>query len=185
MSASAISGETDAERTPPPTPSSVDEESRGYDRRFERKLTPVCSTPAPLSLGNGGHIMQTPSTLLNIGADVAKDTIVVACSEGGFPVCEVANQRSAVLAFLKSLPAGCRIGVESTGTYHELFAETAHQLGFLVFLLNPKDTHHYAKAVGLRGKTDRVDAELIARMIAHEHTKLHALDPTHSTATRD
>ena len=63
-----------------------------------------------------------------------------------------------MLAFLKGLPAGSRIGVESTGTYHELFAETAHQLGFRVFLLNPKDTHHYAKAVGLRGKTDRVDA---------------------------
>ena len=121
--------------------------------------------------------MQSPSAVLNIGADVAKDAIVVACSEGSFPVCEVANQRAAVLAFLKGLPAGSRIGVESTGTYHELFAETAHQLGFRVFLLNPKDTHHYAKAVGLRGKTARVDAELIARMIAHEHTKLHVWNP--------
>ena len=121
--------------------------------------------------------MQSPSAVLNIGADVAKDAIVVACSEGGFPVREVANQRAAVLAFLKGLPAGSRIGVEATGSYHELFAETAHELGFPVFLLNPKDTHHYAKAVGLRGKTDRVDAELIARMIAHEHTKLHAWIP--------
>jgi len=102
---------------------------------------------------------------------------VVACSEGSFPVREVANQRPAMLAFLKGLPAGSRIGVESTGTYHELFAEAAHQLGFRVFLLNPQDTHHYAKAVGLRGTTDRVDAELIARMIAHEHTKLHAWNP--------
>ena len=121
--------------------------------------------------------MQTPSAVLNIGADVAKDAIVVACAEGSFPVREVANQRTAVLAFLKGLPAGSRIGVESTGTYHELFAEAAHQLGFQVFLLNPKDTRHYAKAVGLRGKTDRVDAELIARMIAHEHAKLHAWIP--------
>jgi len=121
--------------------------------------------------------MQTPSVMLNIGADVAKDTIVVACSEGSFPVREVANQRAAVLAFLKGLPAGSRIGVEATGSYHELFAEAAHQLGFAVFLLNPKDTRHYAKAVGLRGKTDRVDAALIARMIAHEHTKLHAWIP--------
>ena len=121
--------------------------------------------------------MQTLSAVLNIGVDVAKDTIVVACSEGSFPVREVANQRAAALAFLQGLPVGSRIGVESTGTYHELFAEIAHQLGFLVFLLNPKDTHHYAKAVGLRGKTDRVDAELIARMIAHEHTKLHAWIP--------
>jgi len=121
--------------------------------------------------------MQSPSAVLNIGIDVAKDALVVACSEGSFPVREVANQRAALLAFLKGLPAASRIGVESTGTYHELFAETAHQLGFRVFLLNPKDTRHYAKAVGLRGKTDRVDAELIARMIAHEHTKLHVWNP--------
>jgi transposase len=121
--------------------------------------------------------MQTPAVVLNIGADVAKKAIAVACSEGSFPVREIANQRTAVLAFLKGLPAGSRIGVESTGIYHEVFAEVAHQLGFLVFVLNPKDTRHYAKAVGLRGKTDRVDAELIARMIAHEHTKLHAWIP--------
>jgi len=67
--------------------------------------------------------------------------------------------------------------MESTGTYHELFANAAHKLGFIVFVLNPKDARHYAKAVGLRGKTDRVDAELLARMIAHEHTKLHAWMP--------
>lgn len=29
----------------------------------------------------------------------------------------------------------------------------------------------------MRGKTDRVDAELLARMVAHEHTKLHAWVP--------
>jgi transposase len=121
--------------------------------------------------------MQTPAVVLNIGVDVAKDEIVVACSESSFPVRQIANQRVALLAFLKHLPAGSRIGVESTGSYHELVAGAAHQLGFPVFLLNPKDTRHYAKAVGLRGKTDRVDAELIARMIAHEHTKLHAWVP--------
>ena len=121
--------------------------------------------------------MQTPAVVLNIGVDVAKDEIVVACSESSFPVRQIANRHAAVLAFLKGLPVGSRIGVESTGSYHELFAEAAHQLGFLVFLLNPKDTRHYAKAVGLRGKTDRVDAELIARMIAHEHTELHAWVP--------
>ena len=121
--------------------------------------------------------MQTPAVVLNIGVDVAKDEIVVACSESSFPVRQIANQRVALLAFLKNLPTGSRIGVESTGSYHELFAEAAHQLGFAVFLLNPKDTRHYAKAVGLRGKTDRVDAELIARMIAHEHTKLHPWVP--------
>jgi transposase len=121
--------------------------------------------------------MQTPNKLCNVGADVAKDDIVMACSEGSFPVRKIANQRTALLAFLKTLPSGSRIGMESTGIYHELFASLAHKLGFIVFVLNPKDARHYAKGVGLRGKTDRVDAELIARMIKHEHTDLHPWIP--------
>ena|ERR1700682_2759439 len=55
--------------------------------------------------------MQTPSVVLNIGADVAKDEIVMACSEGSFPVRKVANQRTVLLAFLNGLPVGSRIGV--------------------------------------------------------------------------
>lgn len=121
--------------------------------------------------------MQTPTEGLGIGADVAKDEIVVACSEESFVVRKVANQRTALRAFLKGLPAGSRISMESTGSHHEALAEAAHELGFIVFVLNPKDVRHYAKALRLRGKTDRVDAQLIARMIAHEHAKLHAWIP--------
>ncbi len=47
--------------------------------------------------------MQTPTTILNIGADVAKDEIVVACSEGSFLTRQLANQRTALPAFLKNL----------------------------------------------------------------------------------
>jgi transposase len=121
--------------------------------------------------------MQTPTKVLDIGADVAKDEIIVACSEGSFPVRKLANQRAALLAFLKSLPEGSRIGMESTGIYHELFASLAHKLGFIVYVLNPKDVRHYAKGVGMRGKTDRIDAELIARMLSKEHGDLHPWVP--------
>ena len=121
--------------------------------------------------------MQTQTKQLDIGTDVAKDEIVVACSAGSFPVRKLANQRTALLAFLKGLPAGSRIGMESTGIYHELFASLAHQLGFIVYVLNPKDARHYAKGVGMRGKTDRVDAELLARMLSKEHAELHAWVP--------
>jgi hypothetical protein len=41
--------------------------------------------------------------VLNIGADVAKDAIVVACSEGSFSAHEIANQHTALLAFLKPI----------------------------------------------------------------------------------
>ena len=43
--------------------------------------------------------MQIPTKLLNVGADVAKDEIVVACSEGSFSARKLANQRTALLAF--------------------------------------------------------------------------------------
>ena len=121
--------------------------------------------------------MQTPSVALHVGVDVGKDEIVVACAEGSVAARRVPNQRVALLAWLKELPVGSRIGVEATGSHHELLAELAHQLGFVVYVLNPKDTRHYAKAMGLRGKTDRVDAELIARLVAHEHAKLHPWIP--------
>src|SRR6202521_6145677 len=101
--------------------------------------------------------MQTPTAVLNIGVDVAKDEIVVACALGSLPARKLLNPRSALLAFLKGLPAGSRIGMESTGAYHELLADAAHRLGFTVFVLNPKDARHYAKGVGLCGKPARVE----------------------------
>jgi transposase len=115
--------------------------------------------------------------VLNVGVDVAKDAVVVACAEPRFPIHSVPNQRAPLRAWLKSLPAGTRIGLESTGDYHELLADLAHTQGHSVFLLNPLDTRHYAKAMGNRAKTDRVDAELIARLIAQEHTRLRAYMP--------
>lgn len=116
-------------------------------------------------------------TFLNVGVDIAKDAVVVACAAQSFPVHSVTNQRAPLLAWLKSLPAGSRIGLESTGSYHELLADLAQAQGHIVFLLNPLDTRHYGKAVGNRAKTDRVDAELIARLIAQEHTRLRPYTP--------
>jgi hypothetical protein len=58
--------------------------------------------------------MQTPSIALDIGADVGKDEIVIACAEGAFSRRKVRNRRTELSALLKSLPAGSRIGMEST-----------------------------------------------------------------------
>jgi transposase len=118
--------------------------------------------------------MQTP---LDIGADISKDYVIVACAKQSLPICELPNKRAALLAWLKSLPVGSRIGMEATGTYHELLATLALRLGLVVYVLNAKDVHHYAKAIGQRGKTDRVDAALIARYVAQEHLHLHAWQP--------
>lgn len=115
--------------------------------------------------------------ILNVGVDVAKDAIMVACAAQSFPVQSIPNRRAPLQAWLKALPAGSRIGMESTGVYHELLADLAQAHGHTVFLLNPLDMRHYAKALGTRAKTDRVDAAVIARFIAQEHPHLRVYTP--------
>ena len=118
--------------------------------------------------------MQIP---LSIGVDVSKDYLIVACAQQSFAHTKLANRRAVLLAWLKQLPAGSRIGMEATGSYHELLARLAHRLGLSVYVLNPKDLRHYAKATGQRAKTDRVDAAVVARYVAKEHEHLHSWYP--------
>lgn len=118
--------------------------------------------------------MQSP---LFIGVDVAKDNVVLACSQASFAVHTVPNKPAALKAFLQTLPAQSCIAMEATGGYHLCLADLAHQLGLRVYVLNPKDLYHYAKGVGMRAKTDQVDAALIARFLAHEVTRLWPYQP--------
>lgn len=113
----------------------------------------------------------------SVGIDVGKQEVMVACHDGSFAPQKVANKRAALSAWLKSLPADTRIGVEATGSYHELVAERAHRMGFVVYVLNPRDVSHYAKSLGQRGKTDRLDAEVIARYVDREADRLHRFVP--------
>jgi len=114
---------------------------------------------------------------LFIGVDVAKDNVVVACSQATFAPRTVPNKPTALKAFLRTLPAQSGIAMEATGSYHHGLADLAHQLGLRVYVLNPRDLYHYAKGVGLRAKTDRVDAALIARFLANEGARLRPYEP--------
>jgi transposase len=118
----------------------------------------------------------SPSSPTFIGVDIAKAEVVAAVY-GQATSCTQANTRQALAAWLKTLPPDTCIGLESTGGYHELLALLAHRAGFTVYLLNPRDVRHYAKALGKRAKTDHVDALLLARFVAHEHTGLHPWQP--------
>jgi transposase len=114
---------------------------------------------------------------LFIGVDVAKDSVMVACSQETFAARTVPNKPAALKAFLLSLPAGASIAMEATGSYHQCLADLAHALGLRVYVLNPRDLYHYAKGLGMRARTDRVDAALIARFLANEGTRLRPYQP--------
>lgn len=58
--------------------------------------------------------------------------------------------------------------LEATGIYGDAVALYLHDAGHVVSIVNPAVIHAYAQAQQLRGKTDRVDAALIARYCARE-----------------
>ncbi len=60
----------------------------------------------------------------------------------------------------------------------------AYEQGLKVYVLNPKHIHHYAISLGNRGKTDLLDAQVIARYIAQEHPKLHGYQPEPASLKR-
>lgn len=107
-----------------------------------------------------------------IGVDVSKAELVIAThtQEGCL---SVPNECTAIAQWLRTLPPGSLLAMESTGRYHRLLANLAAATGMPVFVLNARDVYFYAKSLGARGKTDRVDARLIARYLAEHHDRLH------------
>jgi transposase len=106
---------------------------------------------------------------LFIGADVSKAEIVYGVQ--GQQAGRVANDAASLTGWLQQWPAGSCIAMESTGRYHLLLASLAYRAGLTVYVLNPKDVRRYRESLGVRGKTDRLDADTIAQMLAERHSK--------------
>jgi len=114
--------------------------------------------------------MQVPTNFL--GVDVSKAELVISTHGQDACLC-VPNECTAITKWLRTLTSGSLLAMESTGRYHQLLADLAASMGMLVFVLNARDVYFYAKALGARGKTDRVDSRLIARYLAEHHARLH------------
>lgn len=108
-----------------------------------------------------------------IGADISLREIVLACACSPRPRQCITNSHKAIATWLKQLPAPCVIGMEATGRLHHLLADLAIAHGHTVYVVNPKHVASYAKSVGQRGKTDPLDAAVIARYVDRERDGLH------------
>jgi transposase len=110
------------------------------------------------------------------GVDVAKDELLVQClGQTGFH--RLGNRAGEIRSWLRQLPKGCVVAMESTGKYHLLLARLAHAAGMRVFVVNARRVYFYAKGLEVRGKTDRVDAGVIARYVSEHGDKLHDWQP--------
>jgi transposase len=110
------------------------------------------------------------------GVDVAKAELVIGQAEAE-TLLRIANTPPAIAAWLAQLAPGSAVAMEASGPYHQGLAHLAHAAGMEVYVLNAQWIKHYGRAVGHRGKTDRLDAQLIARYVRHEHAKLRGWAP--------
>lgn len=120
--------------------------------------------------------MKTQQATEFVGVDVASAHLDVAI-HGQTTVRRYANTAQGIAQLLRALPPASRLALESTGSYHAPLALAAHAAGLRVYVLNPLDARRYAQSVGQRGKTDRMDALVLARYICHEHAQLRQWQP--------
>lgn len=115
------------------------------------------------------------------GVDVAKAELVIASSTAPRTTQTIKNDATAIMAWLNQVEPGGIVAMESTGKYHQLLAQLAFAAGWRVYVLNSADVYFYAKALGSRGKTDKVDAGVITRYVAEHHKHLHPWQPYTAT----
>jgi len=105
--------------------------------------------------------MTTPGTY--IGVDIAKAELVVATPTT--LLCRVANDRAGHAQLLQRL-AGMAVKavvLESTGSYGQALATALADAGVAVAVVQPGRVRSYAGSLGIRAKTDPIDAKVIAR----------------------
>ena len=111
-------------------------------------------------------------TRLNVGVDVSKNSLDVAFWEqdkavfqGKYP-----NDKKGFTNIAQKIQSKCEetdttnvlVVMEPTGGYEQRFAHFAHQQQWEVSLPNPYYVKMWAKAMGIRAKTDRRDARTLA-----------------------
>ena len=111
-----------------------------------------------------------------VGVDVAKATLSWSI-HGIAGQYDLNNDEASIAAWLATLPENALVAVESTGKFHLSVVRLAHRSGRQAYVLNARNVFFYAKALGVRAKTDRKDARLIANYLAQHHAELKPWRP--------
>jgi transposase len=107
------------------------------------------------------------------GIDGAKDHLdlaVLPAVQAPWQICYDAASLAQLLGELTAL-APALIVLEATGGLERPLVRALQDAGWPVVVANPRQVHHFARAIGQLAKTDRLDATLLARYGA-------ALQPT-------
>lgn len=116
-----------------------------------------------------------PTSAVYIGIDVAKAELVAASPT--MDLCRVVNDPGGfrlLIAHLRSLSV-VAVVMESTGCYGREAAAALTAAGYAVAIVQAGRVRHFAASLGIRAKTDPIDARVIARFA--EATKPRCTSP--------
>jgi transposase len=82
-------------------------------------------------------------------------------------------------------PTSIVIGVEATGCLWEPLYDALTQAGYQVLVLNPRQTSAWAASLGLRAKTDGLDAQTLARGLMAGYARASVVPPETVQALRE
>lgn len=115
--------------------------------------------------------------MVTLGIDVAKaklDAALWIADARKWYACKVDNDAAGARKLLAwaiaksgAVAGDISVVLEATGVYHQVAAETLHDAGCPVRVVNPKRSRDFAKGLGLLTKTDTVDAKGLARYGEH------------------
>jgi transposase len=111
-----------------------------------------------------------------IGVDVAKRWLDIhSCADK--TTVRIDNDAASIEAWLKDVGGPARLAVEATNRFHEAVVHAAHRHGHHVYVVDALKLARYRDAIGGRAKTDRQDAELLARYLTQERAHLRRWQP--------
>ena len=99
-----------------------------------------------------------------VGIDVAKAQLEVFIRPGG-ETFSLANDEVAIGELLRQLEPADFVILEVTGGLEMPVASALAAAGIAVAIVNPRQVRDFARAAGRLAKTDRLDAEVLARFV--------------------
>lgn len=100
--------------------------------------------------------------IITVGLDVSKKKLDAWASDKRF--FEIANDKKNIISSFKQFKGSeknVRVVMEATGKYHRLAHKTLTSMGFPVMVINPYQSRHFAHAMNIACKTDKVDAKVL------------------------
>ncbi|NOX15178.1 MAG: IS110 family transposase [Epsilonproteobacteria bacterium] len=103
-----------------------------------------------------------------IGLDVSKSTINIHIPKSSLDL-EIENTNKAIKSLYSKLKKIYKKEIDNLVFIYEPTGSYSYQLTYFcsvkkikVFMINPKQSHNFAKAIGQRGKSDKVDARMLS-----------------------